>query len=413
MKKKLFAKRLFWFIVGINFLNYMDRYTLPAVLEPLGRELLLSDEQRGFLGTVFLLSYMVTAPMFGIFGDRFRRPRVISVGIFIWSLATFITAFSRSYPQLLLLRALVGVGEAAYYGLGVAMLCDIIPEHDRPSKLTFFFLAIPLGSAVGFGIAGTVAQLMGWRSAFMLAGIPGILIAALMWFTSDPERGLNDSANDAASQLSFSGKMKQLFTNRFWIVATLCYAFYSFAIGALTHWGASFLMRAHALSASKAGIFAGGITALSGILGTFWGGWVVQRWQDRFPNVDIYFSAITLLLGSAGIALFLVASDVSFALPVLLVSLTFLFANTTPVNNITVTPLPASIRAWGASVNVFLIHAFGDAISPSAVGILSDSMGGNGRSLGNALFMTVPAFALAGFVLFFALRKKPAVSFSR
>jgi predicted MFS family arabinose efflux permease len=403
---KAYSKRLFWFIVGINFLNYLDRYTLPAVLEPLGVSLSLNDEQRGFLGSVFLLSYMCAAPLFGILGDKFRRPRVIAIGILVWSLATLCSAFVRNFHDLVLLRALVGVGEAAYYGLGVAMLCDIVPERERPSKLTYFFLAIPLGSAIGFGLAGTLAQMFGWRTAFLVAGLPGIVISVAMWFVRDPERGVNDSFSDEAKGLSFSGKMKLLFSNRFWIVATACYAAYSFAMGALTHWGAAFLERAHGFATSHSGLLLGGITALAGIVGTFAGGFVVQRWQQRFVNIDVWFSAITLFLGALGIAYFLQGEGGITLLAVLLVSMTLLFANTTPVNNITVTPLPASIRAWGASVNVFLIHAFGDAVSPSAVGILSDFGGGSGRALGNALMLTVPAFMAGAFVLIFARRKK-------
>lgn len=404
-----FLKRLFWFIVGINFLNYLDRYTLPAVLEPLGTELLLSDEQRGFLGSVFLLSYMIAAPIFGILGDRFRRPRVIALGVVVWSLATLSSAFVQSFHQLVMLRAFVGVGEAAYYGLGVAMLCDIVPERERPSKLTFFFLAIPLGSAIGFGLAGTLAQVLGWRAAFLIAGLPGLIISAFMWFVRDPERGANDSFADEAAGGGFWQKMTILFTNRFWLVATICYALYSFSMGALTHWGASFMERAHGLLTSTSGLVLGGITALAGIAGTFTGGWIVQRWQERIRNIDIYFSAITLLLGAAGILLFLNVGSANLAIPALFVSMTLLFMNTTPVNNITVTPLPASIRAWGASVNVFLIHAFGDAVSPSAVGFLSDKWGSTGDALGKALLITVPPFALSGLILLFARRKSRAL----
>jgi predicted MFS family arabinose efflux permease len=399
-----FSKRLFWFVVGVNFLNYLDRYTLPAVLEPMGRDLALSDQQRGFLGSVFLFSYMLAAPVFGILGDRFRRPRVIAAGIALWSIATALTATAQSFGALVFLRSLVGVGEAAYYGLGVAMLCDIIPERQRASKLTFFFLAIPLGSAVGFGLAGWVAQIFGWRQSFLLAGIPGIIIAAFMWFVRDPERGASDLIADESQNLSFWQKIRLLFTHRVFMAGTVCYCFYTFAFGALSHWGASLLERLHGVGTGSAGMILGGTTAVSGIVGTFVGGFAVQKLQEKFRNIDVYLSSISLVIGAGFLTIFLLTLNLSLAFVSLFVAMTLLFLNTTPVNNLTLSSLPASVRAWGASINVLLIHAFGDAVSPSLVGGISDHLGGTGASLAQALLITVPAMVFSGLVLLAARR---------
>jgi predicted MFS family arabinose efflux permease len=403
-----FSKRLFWFVVGVNFLNYFDRFTLPAVLEPLGRELLLTDEQRGILGSAFLLSYMCAAPFFGLLGDKFRRPRVIAFGIVLWSIATSASALAHSFTALAALRSMVGVGEAAYYGLGVAMLCDIIPERQRASKLTFFFLAIPLGSAVGFGLSGWLAQVFGWRYSFLVAGLPGIVLAIMMWFVRDPERGAADLVIDEVKDFSIWRKLGILFTHRIYIFATLCYCFYTFAFGALSHWGASLLERQHGVGTGTAGLLLGGATAITGIVGTFLGGYVVQRFQGRFRNADVYFSSGSLVLGGVFLSGFMVSTNIYVVVVSLFLSMTLLFLNTTPVNNLTLSSLPASLRAIGASINVFLIHALGDALSPSIVGVFSDRFGGNGPALAKALLITVPAMVISGFVLL-AARRRPVV----
>ena len=404
MRDSRFQKGLFWFIVGVNFLNYLDRYTLPAVLEPLGRDLGLTDGERGWLGSAFLLSYMIAAPIFGVLGDRFSRPRLISIAIAGWSLATAATWLVRSFGTLVALRAAVGVGEAAYYGLGVAMLCDLVPERERAGKLTWFFLAIPLGSAIGFGLAGFIAQHAGWRASFLVCGLPGLAVAAAMWRLRDPERGRNDLVADATRDLGFGARLRFLLTHRIWVVTTLCYVGYTFAMGALTHWSASFLERVHGVSTGDAGLTFGAMAAVTGIAGTLAGGALTQRLSARWPRFDVAFSSATLCLSIAGVAGYLLSPSLPMALAALAFGMLLLFASTTPVNNLTVTYLPASIRAWGAAINVFFIHLLGDAVSPEVVGAISDHGGATAASLRGALLVTLPALAFAGLVLLLARR---------
>lgn len=397
-------RRLFWFIVGINFLNYLDRYTLPAVLEPLGRDLLLSDNQRGLLGSLFLLSYMIASPIFACLGDRLSRPRIIAAAIGLWSAATALTWFVESFEELAVLRCLLGVGEAAYYSLGIAMLCDLIPEERRAGQLTYFFLAIPLGSAIGFGLSGAIAEHFGWRASFLIAGLPGFVLALAMWSVRDPERGRLDLVADETHGLRFGGKLAFLFRHRTWLVMTTSYIGYTFAFGALTHWSASFLERSHGVSTGASGLIFGGLAALTGIAGTLAGGALTQRLQARWPDIAVTFSSATLCLATLGVAGFLLFEDLVPALAAIGIGMLLLFASTTPVNNLTVSRLPASIRAWGAALNVFFIHLFGDALSPGLVGALSDRGGGTAEALRGALLVTLPAIAFSGLILLLARR---------
>jgi predicted MFS family arabinose efflux permease len=286
------------------------------------------------------------------------------------------------------------------------MLCDIIPEKERAGKLNFFFLAIPVGSAVGFGLSGVIAQHFGWRMSFLLTGLPGLLFAMGMWFVRDPLRGANDLIKDTTAAMSALEKLRFLFTHRIWLVSTACYVAYTFAMGAMTHWSASFLERVHGVSTGSAGLMFGAMAAITGIVGTFAGGFYTQKMQSKWPNIEAYFSSVTLCIGAIGVAGFLLLPTLPAIVVSLTIGLVFLFANTTPVNNLTVSQLPASVRAWGVAINVFLIHLFGDAISPEIVGSISDRAGGDGAALGRALLITPPAFALSGIILLLARRKR-------
>ena len=158
------ASGLLVFLTGINMLNYLDRYVAAAVLEPMGRELRLTDGQLGWIQPVFIYAYMIAAPVIGTLADRMHRPRLVAAGISLWSLATAGAALRQGFGGLLLARALVGVGEAAYASLGPAILSDCYPEDERARSFTWFYLAIPVGSALGYGLGGLAAQAWGWRA---------------------------------------------------------------------------------------------------------------------------------------------------------------------------------------------------------------------------------------------------------
>src|SRR5690349_1754853 len=146
------ASRVLVLFTLINLVNYVDRYVVAAVLEPLGKDLHLDDAQLGRLTFVFVIVYMLAAPIFGVLADRFHRPRLIAVGVVIWSLATMAAALVHDYTSLLVVRSFVGIGEAAYASLGPAVLSDCIPENERARRFTWFYLAIPVGSALGYAL---------------------------------------------------------------------------------------------------------------------------------------------------------------------------------------------------------------------------------------------------------------------
>lgn len=391
------------FLAGINMLNYLDRYVAAAVLEPMGRDLGLTDGQLGWVHPVFIYAYMLAAPVIGTLADRMHRPRLVAAGIALWSLATAGAAFARDFGDLMFARALVGVGEAAYASLGPAILSDCYPEDERARSFTWFYLAIPVGSALGYGIGGLAAQAWGWRAAFLVAGLPGILLAARMARMPDPPRGAMDTIEDRLGGASLREGLAHLFTNRIWLACTASYTAYTFAMGALSAWAPTLLQRTYGIGPARAGIVFGGLAVVTGIAGTFAGGMLASRLQKRYGDAGVWISGVTLLAAAPVVAWALEAPTPAQAGAAYFLGMLLLFCNTSPVNALTVSCIPASIRATGVAVNVLLIHLLGDALSPEWVGyrsaLFADAGMGKGAALARALWIAVPAIAVSGAVL--------------
>ena len=180
----------------MNLLNYLDRWVPSVVKDLFKADLKLTDAQTSLPLTGFVIIYMLTSPIFGALADRWPRKVLIAAGVALWSLATGAAALAIGFWTFFLARALVGVGEAAYATLSPALLSDFYPSDRRNRILTIFYVAIPVGSALGFGLGGALGQHFGWRAAFLICGLPGIAVAAMALMIRDPGRGRFDS--DAA-----------------------------------------------------------------------------------------------------------------------------------------------------------------------------------------------------------------------
>src|SRR5580698_7248194 len=230
----------------INLFSYLDRYIVSALIESLKHsELALSDANLGSLMSGFLVVYTLTAPVFGALGDRRSRPRLIAFGVACWSLATALSGFATGYLTLLAARASVGVGEAAYVTIAPSLLADYFPVRQRGRVMAIFFCAIPVGSALGYIVGGLVDKHYGWRDAFFVAGVPGLLLAALCLLLRDPPRGAQDGAAAQADAAKVSraniGKAtwavyRRLVSNNPYVLTVLGYAAYTFAVGGLAVW---------------------------------------------------------------------------------------------------------------------------------------------------------------------------------
>ncbi len=183
-------------LLAINLFNYIDRQVLSAVLPmlELDADLFHPDDpdlhtKLGLLTTAFLVSYMLIAPVFGRLGDRWSRWGLVGLGVIVWSLASGGSGFATGFLVLLATRCLVGVGEAAYGPVAPAMISDLFPERSRGKAMSWFYLAIPVGSALGFVIGSQVAGTsLGWRGAFLVVVIPGLILGAICFFMKEAPR---------------------------------------------------------------------------------------------------------------------------------------------------------------------------------------------------------------------------------
>src|ERR1700693_4568555 len=184
-----YARYVLAVMVGINFLNYMDRYVAAVAAPLIQKEFGLSNTEVGLLASAFLLVYAVAALPFGYWADRGVRRTVVGIGVAIWSIATLFTGFARNFFQLFLSRAILGVGEASYYPAGTSLLSDYFPKDQRGRVMSIWGVGSTIGIAVGFAGGGYIADKFGWRNAFFFAAIPGLLFALLAFGLREPLRG--------------------------------------------------------------------------------------------------------------------------------------------------------------------------------------------------------------------------------
>ena len=379
-------------LTAINLFNYLDRWIVAALAESMKHsELRLSDAQLGSLMTGFLVVYMATAPLFGSLGDTRSRPRLLGLGVAIWSVATALTGFARSFAAMFLARAAVGIGEAAYGTISPALLADYFPREQRGRAFAVFFAAIPVGSALGYIVGGLADRYLGWRSAFFVAGVPGLVLAALVLGLYDPPRGAQDGPAPAVpAALAIRAAYAALLRNRAYVLTVLGYAAYTFAIGALAFWTPSFLERTRGLSKAHATVQFGAIVVATGFLGTYAGGWLGDRLLSRSRHAYLWLSGATTLAAAPLTLLALTALTPAVYWSAIVAAELCLFASTSPINSMIVNVVDPSMRATAVAVSIFTIHVLGDVPSPSLVGVISDA-----RTLGEAMLI-IPAAVLVG-----------------
>ena len=378
----------------INLFNYLDRWIVAALAESMKHsELQLSDTQLGALMTGFLIVYLLAAPVFGTLGDTRRRNRLLALGVALWSLATALAGLARSYVGLFAARAAVGVGEAAYGTISPALLADYFPRQQRGRVFAIFFAAVPIGSALGYIVGGLVDHYFGWRQAFFVAGVPGLILAGLALRLHDPPRGIQDAPSPEAAPADTRRSYRTLAHNRPYVLTVLGYAAYTFAIGALAFWTPTFLERVRGIPKAHATVQFGAIVVITGFIGTYVGGWIGDRLLKVTRSAYLWLAGAATLLAAPLTLIALAAPQPSAYWPAIVVAELCLFASTGPINSAIVNEVSPHMRATAMALCIFTIHILGDVPSPSVVGLISDA-----RSLGQAVLI-IPVAVLIGGVI--------------
>lgn len=360
-------------LLGVNLLNYIDRQVLYAVFPLIQQDFALSDTALGLLGSAFMITYMVSAPFFGWLGDRWSRTRLAATGLAIWSVATAAAGLAPTYRLLFAARTTVGIGEASFGTVSPGLLADFFDRERRGRILSLFYLAIPVGSALGYLLGGVVGQHWGWHAAFLIVGLPGLLLVLPVWLMREPLR--NPGPVPEQNAATGRGSYRSLLRNRSFIANTLAMAAMTFALGGLAQWIPTFLYREHGLGVAAGNTLFGGLTVVTGICGTLAGGWLGDRLQRRTPKGYLLVSGWGFLLGAPAAAYAILTPSLYHCVGAMFLAEFFLFLNTGPLNTVIINVTPPAIRAMAFAVNIFFIHALGDAISPTILGRLSDLWG--------------------------------------
>jgi MFS family permease len=355
-------------LTAMNFVNYLDRYILPAVQEQVKSDFHLTDDQIGSLTLWFFVAYVLSSPVTGWLGDKFpRKPMIVVAGLVIAGM-NFLTADVHSYLSLNLRHAALGIGEASFGIFAPAMLADFYSEAKRNTVLTIFNVAIPVGAALGFLAGGNIAASHGWRMAFIASAVPGAIIALLiLFFMREPKKV--EAAHEKAK--TDKGTVMSLLTNKAYLCAILGYAAVTFSLGGISWWMPSFLQRVDGRDISAAGTIMGGITVVCGLGGTVCGGVLANWWSKRTRKALYLVPGISAALAVPP-ALLCFFGPKTVTLPALGVAVFLIFLGTGPVNAATLNAVPANLRATAMAGQLFALHIFGDMFSPKLIGIVSD-----------------------------------------
>lgn len=387
-----YARYVLAVMVGINFLNYMDRYVGAAASPLIQKEFHLDDSQVGILGSAFLLVYAVAAVPFGYWADRGVRKTVVAAGVAIWSLATLFTGFARSFPQLFVSRAVLGIGEAGYYPAGTSLLSDYFPKEQRGRVMSIWGAGSTFGIAVGFAGGGYIAEKFGWRSAFFFAAVPGIVFALLAFGLREPLRGSAESIGRAVERIHEASlrNFVDLLRIRTLRATVLSQTLLYFVLASNAFWLPILLTRRFNLSVGKAGLLAGVVLVVGGLIGTLAGGWIADRRAKTNAAAHLQVGIAGFLLGAVFITVALIAplnvGPIPAFVPAFLLAVACLSLYSGPFTAVAQNVVSPGLRASAVTMLLFVSHVFGDSHSTYDVGVISTHIG----SLQTALLITSP-----------------------
>ncbi|MEO8972501.1 MAG: MFS transporter [Ktedonobacteraceae bacterium] len=405
------ARFAFAVLLTVNILNYADRYVLSSVLPAIKKEFGMTDFQSGLLISSFLLVYAIATLPLGVWADRGVRKNIVAICVGIWSVSTALAGFTRNLIQLFSMRSILGIGEAGYAPASLSLLGDFFDKSRRGRILSYWSVGTLVGAAIGVTLGGRVADAFGWRWAFYIVGIPGLIAGFLAWRIIEPRRGAFDRENNDETTTmetmghgslgkDFRGSVQKLLKiPTYWaIVGALVFSF--FTIGGTSFWLPTYLNRAFNLSLTNAGTIAGVVLVISGIVGTVVGGWLADFMQRRFAGGRLFTCMIGFLIGAPLVLVALLIHTLPLFIAVFVIAGISLNFCTGPLNAVIQDIIAPEIRATALGIALLLAHILGDAAAPTIIGIFSDQ-----SSLGTALLVTAPTFLfLAGLVCLIGLR---------
>ncbi len=380
----------------INMVNYVDRYLLAAVAPEACKTIFPAEmpegtqmEYMGMLQGVFMVAYLVAAPFFGWLSDRYSRWTIVTIGLVVWSIATGLSGMADSFWTMFACRCLVGVGEAAYAPAAPAILADLFPVKIRNRAITTFYIAIPVGSAMGFVYGGQMQAAFGWQHAFYWMTIPGIVLAVLCLFMREPKRGESDGEDYQPSTQPRMQNYLRILKNKSFLYCCLGMAAMTFAVGGITTWMPTYVSiklqqedpaiielakqdqnQADKQSLKQANDTFGPIVAVGTLISTILGGILADWMRSRVRGSYFVLSGVSMILGFGFFIAFLYSSF-PMAWVFMFLTVFFVFANTGPTNTILANVVHPAMRQMAVALCIVIIHIFGDVPSPWIISAVS------------------------------------------
>ena len=428
-----YAAYVFWLMFLINFLNYFDRFIFLGLEKSIQTSLHLSDFELGTAVGLFLFVYTLVALPLGFIADRISRKTVVAVGVAVWSVASFATGLARSAVSMLGIRAFLGVGEGSYYPSGTPLLAAYYPPARRPAILGRWTVGALVGAAVGFLVAGFFVSGESWRNAFYFTGLPGLVLAFLLWRTREKVRHEDDPpadhlANEGRSALERARAYLRIPTIRT-IIGVQALGFFA-STGATTFFviyladtyeKGSPHFKHVGLSAGITPVLAGAIVLLGGIFGSLFGG-PYSRWlSHKHSGARVLAGGLGYLFAAPAVAVAVGAPYLLYSIPSYaalgestrltielaifavagLVGASCLNFYQGPTTAASLDVVPASERASAGGTILGLSHLLGDVYAASLIGFIGDRLSAalGGSQIGLAMLLTMPVTLVASGII--------------
>lgn len=366
---------LLWTLMIVYIFNFIDRQIVAILAEPIRRDLELTDLQIGLMsGFAFAIFYATLGIPLARLADNgtSNRSRMIAVFVAVWSAMTALGGLAQNFWTLLLARIGVGIGEAGCTPTAHALIADILPPEKRAGGIAFFGLGIPIGGLLGTLIGGGVAQAYGWRAAFFVVGLPGLLLALFVWFAlKDPRRGLAVPAS-APPRLSMWASLRLLAASRAYCLVLAGAALVAFLSYGKGIWVLSFFQRTHGLSVGQTALFVGLTLGIAGIAGTWLGGWAADRWGRDDKRHMLTLPAIAMALAAPLLFAGYQVDDWRLAIALLILPTVANSAYYGPAYGAAQVLARPDTRAMAAAWMVFAQNLIGLGLGPLLFGALSD-----------------------------------------
>lgn len=366
-----------WLLFTVNMLNYVDRMVLAVLIESIRLEIPMSDTQIGVLtGLAFAVFYAVAGLFIGRLADKMSRKRILMVSISVWSLATAACGLAGNFIHLLIARLAVGTGEAGSSPSSQSLLADYCNYRIRPAAYAIFAAGGTLGLTVGLAGGGFVADQLGWRAAFFVAGALGLPVVILLIATlRDPERGAQDGGAASMEDANFRQTMMTLFGRRSFVLIILASTCLAFVLFGVAQWVPVFLIRSYGLSPTEVGFFFGIAMGAGSAIGAIAGGVLCSRLVER--DID-WLLLLPLLVGLPMVPLYFVV----LYFPALPVALAAIFTVNVlgalgfgPMTASMHSVVPAGMRGTATAIYGLSTSLLGVGLAPFAIGLMSDLFG--------------------------------------